>query len=44
MFVVDRFLDAYGGYNSFKECQERTENEEFTYIWDQAHFEPVPHP
>jgi cyclopropane fatty-acyl-phospholipid synthase-like methyltransferase len=35
------FLDAYGGYNSFKECREHTENEGFTYIWDQASYDPL---
>ena len=35
------FLDAYGGYNSFKECQERTENDDFTYVWDQAAYDPI---
>ena len=35
------FLDAYGGYNSFKECREHTENEGFTYVWDQAAYDPI---
>lgn len=35
------FLDAYGGYNSFKECREHTEQDGFTYIWDQASYDPI---
>jgi len=39
------FLDAYGGYDSFREVDEEREiddgGEGFTYIWDQAHFNPV---
>jgi len=41
------FLDAYGGYDSHKEIVEEREieeeNEEFTYIWEQARFDPVTH-
>jgi len=39
------FLDAYGGYDSFREIDEEREIEDggdgFTYIWDQARFNPV---
>jgi hypothetical protein len=35
------FLDAYGGYESYRECRERTPNEGFTYIWDQAAYNPI---
>ncbi|MCP4287127.1 MAG: class I SAM-dependent methyltransferase [Gammaproteobacteria bacterium] len=38
------FLDAYGGYDSFKEIVEEREIEEeggFTYIWEQKKYEPV---
>jgi len=39
------FLDAYGGYDSFREIDEEREIDDggdgFTYIWDQAHFNPV---
>jgi len=38
------FLDAYGGYDSFREIVEETEHEEeggFTYIWEQAKYEPI---
>ena len=35
------FLDAYGGYESYKEVEEETEHEGFTYIWDQASYNPI---
>ncbi|MEN8176531.1 MAG: class I SAM-dependent methyltransferase [Pseudomonadota bacterium] len=39
------FLDAYGGYDSFREIEEDREiaedGYEFTYIWDQANFNPI---
>lgn len=39
------FLDAYGGYESYKIIQEETEHGEseggFTYIWDQASYNPI---
>ena len=35
------FLDAYGGYNSFKECREHTEQDGFTYVWDQHAYDPI---
>ena len=35
------FLDAYGGYDAFREMKERTENDGFTYIWDQAWYDPI---
>ncbi len=37
------FLDAYGGYDSFKEITEEREIEEgdFHYIWEQESFDPV---
>ena len=34
-------LDAYGGYEAFKEMRERTRRRHFTYIWDQAQYDPV---
>jgi hypothetical protein len=34
-------LDAYGGYNAFKQMRERQDFGRFTYIWDQAEYEPV---
>jgi len=35
------FLDAYGGYEAPKELQEERECDGFTYIWDQARFNPI---
>ncbi len=35
------FLDAYGGYESVKEIEEETECDGFTYIWDQASYNPI---
>ena len=39
------FLDAYGGYDSFKEIEEEREIDEddlcFTYIWEQEKFDPI---
>ena len=38
------FLDAYGGYDSFREIVEEREIEEgggFTYIWEQEKYNPV---
>ncbi len=38
------FLDAYGGYDAFREIVEEREVDAeggFTYIWEQARFEPI---
>lgn len=35
------FLDAYGGHDAFREMRERQDFGRFTYIWDQAKYEPV---
>jgi len=35
------FLDAYGGSDAFKEMRERTAHDGFTYVWDQATYNPV---
>jgi len=35
------FLDAYGGAEAYETQKEKTKCEGFTYIWDQAEFEPV---
>jgi len=35
------FLDMYGGYDSGREMKEKTKRDGFTYIWHQAHFNPV---
>lgn len=39
------FLDAYGGYNSFRSLEERRpvrgDFGPFTYVWEQAHYDPI---
>ena len=35
------FLDAFGGYEAFEETKEKTKYDNFTYVWDQAHYYPV---
>jgi len=35
------FLDAYGGSDAYREMRERTKYDDFTYIWDQARFDPI---
>jgi len=37
------FMDAYGGHESYGETKERTKHKNFTYIWDQAKFNPINH-
>ena len=37
------FLDAYGGYDSYRVIKERTKLDGFTYVWDQAKFNPITH-
>ena len=34
-------LDAFGGYDAYREIEEETEHEGFTYIWDQHRYDPV---
>ncbi len=35
------FLDAFGGSEAYIEVEEETKYDGFTYIWDQAEFNPV---
>jgi hypothetical protein len=35
------FIDAYGGYEAFEEQEEETEYDDFTYVWDQAYYDPI---
>lgn len=35
------FLDAFGGYEAYEEMEEETEYDDFTYVWDQAQYNPV---
>lgn len=34
-------LDVFGGYEAYQELEEETEHDHFTYIWDQAKYNPV---
>jgi SAM-dependent methyltransferase len=34
-------LDAYGGYDAYREMRDRQDFGRFTYIWEQAEYEPV---
>lgn len=35
------FLDAFGGYNCYREIEETTECDGFDYIWEQASYNPI---
>jgi SAM-dependent methyltransferase len=35
------FLDAYGGYDAPREIVEERDCEDFTYVWEQASFNPI---
>jgi cyclopropane fatty-acyl-phospholipid synthase-like methyltransferase len=35
------FLDAMGGYDAFRVLKERTKHRGFTYIWNQAEYNPI---
>ena len=35
------FLDAFGGADAFEVQKEKTKHDGFTYVWDQAEYEPV---
>ncbi len=35
------FLDSFGGSDAFEVQKEKTKHDGFTYVWDQAEFEPV---
>jgi len=35
------FLDVFGGAEAYNECREKTDYDDFTYVWDQASYEPV---
>ena len=34
-------LDAFGGYDAFREIKEHTRHKRFTYVWDQVRYRPV---
>lgn len=35
------FMDIFGGYESQKEMKEKTRHKGFTYVWEQARYEPI---
>ena len=35
------FMDIFGGYESQKEIKEKTKHKGFTYVWEQASYEPI---
>ncbi len=35
------FLDSYGGYEACREMEEETDHDDFIYVWDQAHYNPI---
>ena len=35
------FLDAYGGWEAQEPMEEETEQDGFTYVWDQADYNPI---
>ncbi len=35
------FIDAFGGYDACKTIKERTKHDDFTYIWEQASYNPI---
>ena len=35
------FLDSFGGYEAFQLMEEEHDYDGFTYIWDQAHYDPI---
>lgn len=35
------FIDAYGGYDSWREIKEKTKCKGFTYYWHQKKFDPI---
>jgi cyclopropane fatty-acyl-phospholipid synthase-like methyltransferase len=35
------FMDAYGGYDAYREIREKSKHNGFTYIWDQASYNPI---
>jgi len=35
------FLDCFGGYEAFQLLEESTENDDFTYTWDQSEYNPI---
>jgi len=34
-------IDCFGGSEALEECEEETEQDDFTYVWDQDSFDPI---
>ena len=35
------FIDVFGGAGAYEESREKTKNDGFTYVWEQASYEPI---
>lgn len=35
------FIDSFGGYDAYREIEEKTRHKGFTYVWDQASYDPL---
>jgi hypothetical protein len=35
------FMDAFGGYDAYREIREKTRHKGFKYIWEQASYNPI---
>jgi len=35
------FMDSFGGYDAYREIEEKTRHKGFTYVWEQASFDPM---
>jgi SAM-dependent methyltransferase len=35
------FIDVFGGAEAFNECREKTKYGSFSYVWEQASYEPI---
>ncbi len=35
------FMDAFGGYDAYREIREKTKLKNFTYIWEQESYNPI---
>jgi hypothetical protein len=35
------FIDCFGGYESYQEIEEKTKHKGFTYVWEQASYDPM---
>lgn len=35
------FMDSFGGYDAYREIEEKTRHKGFTYVWEQSSFDPM---